>query len=173
MPQLKLLIDLCFSNIWAPHQQQGIVKLLADHYNFSPRLQAIICTSPPKSKPQDKTTGGVGRIRRNLYRKDDIEVATTGMSIDLPRYPENSSYNDMSHYTLAKQIINYQSYDAGPRFICVGANWMHELKPKAGDIALDQVSEGRQRRLYSWLVLCDDCKRFSFLQMQPALTINT
>lgn len=168
----QLLTEFCNSNIWAPHRQLDIVKLLGDHYNFSPRLHAIIGTVPPESKSQDKPAVGVGRIRRNLYRKDDIEVATRGLSIDLPRYPKKSPYNDISHYTLAKQMINYQSYDVGARFLCVGANWIHELKPRASDIDLDQVSEGRQKRLYSWLVLCDDRKRFPFL-LELVLTIHT
>lgn len=151
-----MLTCFCNSNIWAPHRQTDIVRLLGDRYKFSPRLLAIICTEPPQFKSQEKPA--LGRFRRNLYKKNDIEVATTGMSIDLPRYansPKNSPYDDISHYTLAKQMINYQSYDVGAHFLCVGANWIHELKPKPNNDG-DEFSEGRQKRLYSWLVLCDD-----------------
>jgi hypothetical protein len=34
---------------------------------------------------------------------------------------------------------------------------MHEL-PARGDESLDIVEEGKQKRLYSWLFLCDDRK---------------
>lgn len=38
--------------------------------------------------------------------------------------------------------------------LCIGANWMHELPlHKKGQSILD---EGSQRRLWSWLTLCDD-----------------
>jgi hypothetical protein len=41
------------------------------------------------------------------------------------------------------------------KVICVGANWMHRRRSKtsAANILED---EGRQRRLYSWLIICDD-----------------
>lgn len=42
--------------------------------------------------------------------------------------------------------------------VCIGANWMHELPMKV-DEGVDIVEEGKQKRLYSWLVLCDDRKR--------------
>lgn len=37
---------------------------------------------------------------------------------------------------------------------CIGANWMHELPHLRKDANI--VDEGSQRRLWSWLVLCDD-----------------
>ncbi|OWP04892.1 hypothetical protein B2J93_4218 [Marssonina coronariae] len=141
-------------NIWAPHQQLDIVRLLGEYYGFSPRLLAIISTAPPASKSQDKP---FGRLRARLYRKDDIEVATTGGSDDTPRSArEKSPHEDISHYVLAEQMINYQGYDVGKHFFCIGFNFIHKLKPKAGDINEDRLKEGRQKRLYSWLILCDD-----------------
>ncbi|KAG4425644.1 hypothetical protein IFR04_001106 [Cadophora malorum] len=136
-------------NLWAPHQQKDILELLGSHYKFSPRLLAIIGSDPPKSKAQQDKP--VGRFKAKLYRKDDIEVATTGMSIDLPRHPRKSSLNDISHYALAEQMINYQSHDVGAQ-----SNWIHELKPLSNETNHEEVSEGRQKRLYSWLFICDD-----------------
>ncbi|KAH9210573.1 hypothetical protein DL95DRAFT_370770 [Leptodontidium sp. 2 PMI_412] len=141
-------------NIWAPHQQKGIINLLGKHYKFSPRLLAIIGSDPPESKAQQNKP--LGRFKAKLYRKDDIEVATKGMSVDLPNYPRKSAHSDISHYALARQMINYQSHDVGAQFLCVGANWIHELKPLASENDPEMVSEGRQKRLYSWLVICDD-----------------
>ncbi|KAG4442736.1 hypothetical protein IFR05_001753 [Cadophora sp. M221] len=78
-------------NIWAPHQQKEIVNLLGTHYKFSPRLLAIIGSDPPESKVQQNKP--VGRFKAKLYRKDDIEVATKGMSVDLPN-PRKSAHSD-------------------------------------------------------------------------------
>ncbi|EKD15881.1 uncharacterized protein L3040_003262 [Drepanopeziza brunnea f. sp. 'multigermtubi'] len=140
-------------NIWAPHRQVEIVDLLGKHYGFSPRLLAIIGTAPPESRHLDKP---LGRLRTKIYRQDDIELATTRASIELPTWPIKSQDDDISHYALANQMINYQSHDVGTHFLCVGANWIHELKPKAEVVDEEKVSEGRQKRLFSWLVLCDD-----------------
>ncbi|PVH87189.1 hypothetical protein DL98DRAFT_510047 [Cadophora sp. DSE1049] len=141
-------------NIWAPHRQKDILNLLGNHYKFSPRLLAIVGSDPPESKTQQDKP--VGRFKAKLYRKDDIEVATTGMSLDLPRSPRKSALHDISHYALARQMINYQSHDVGAQFLCVGANWIHELKPLFNENDPEKVSEGRQKRLYSWLFICDD-----------------
>ncbi|CZS90673.1 hypothetical protein WAI453_004041 [Rhynchosporium graminicola] len=141
-------------NIWAPHQQKETVNLLGKHYKFSPRLLAIINTDPPKSEIHHSKP--VGKFRAKLYRKDDIELATKGVSVDLPRSRHKSIHSDISHYTLARQMINYQSHDVGAQFLCVGANWIHELKPLASDGDIEKVFEGNQKPLYSWLVICED-----------------
>ncbi|KAK2626878.1 hypothetical protein QTJ16_004053 [Diplocarpon rosae] len=141
-------------NIWAPHRQLDIVRLLGEYYRFSPRLLAIIGTAPPGSKSQDKP---LGRLRDRLYRKDDIELATTGVSGDTPKSLRSKSlYEDISHYALAEQMINYQGHDVGKHFFSISFNVIHQLKPKAGDINEDRLKQGRQKRLYSWLILCDD-----------------
>lgn len=41
--------------------------------------------------------------------------------------------------------------------VCLGANWMHE-RPAKVDESIDIVEEGKPKRLYSWLLLCDDRK---------------
>lgn len=49
-----------------------------------------------------------------MTRRDDIELATKGKdSMDVQRTSPSSTYGDISHYTLAKQMINYQSIDVG------------------------------------------------------------
>jgi hypothetical protein len=43
--------------------------------------------------------------------------------------------------------------------ICIGANWMHKEKHDSPEPTDDTiVLEGKQRRLYSWLILCNDSK---------------
>lgn len=44
--------------------------------------------------------------------------------------------------------------------ICIGANWMHEQTHDSPEKATDTsiISEGKPRRLYSWLILCNDSK---------------
>ena len=54
---------------------------------------------------------------------------------------------------------------------CIGANWMHELPHLRKDQSL--VDEGSQRRLWSWLVLCDDSMRGRFLLEQMLISAGT
>jgi hypothetical protein len=83
--------------------------------------------------------------------------------------------HDVDHYTLAEQMRNYHAIDIARHCkaptelairttnanvledVCLGANWMHEL-PTKGEESVDIVEEGQQKRLYSWLLLCDDRK---------------
>lgn len=137
-------------NIWAPNRQVEVIEILGKHYKFSPRLLAIIKTMPPDKIPevQDKNAG-----RYRMLHKDDVELATS--SIDTPRTDSPfSSRQNISQYDAAKQTINFQSIDVGTHFFCIGANWMHDQPHVKRNESI--LEEGSQRRLWSWLVLCDD-----------------
>ena len=94
--------------------------------------------------------------------KTSLEYATTKEPVKtLPK---------LSHYSIVQQMYNYHAVDFGDkckgsderlvfvantsRVICVGANWMHRKSNTNAANILEE--EGRQRRLYSWLVLCND-----------------
>jgi hypothetical protein len=101
------------SNIWAPNRQTGISEALAIHYKFSPRLGAIIQSTPQDLEPPSKEPRlSKSRIRRQHVHKEDVELATT--SLDTPRLstpPEGRE--ETSHYSIAKHMLNYQSIDVG------------------------------------------------------------
>ena len=42
----------------------------------------------------------------------------------------------------------------GNSVLCIGANFMHGLPTMANDASI--ISEGSQKPLWTWLVLCDD-----------------
>lgn len=109
------------SNIWAPHRQTDVVDLLGKNYGFSARLLAIIRTAPlgTDNRSRDRP---LGRLRAKLYQKDDLEVAATSgpaTSVDLPRTGVPPR-NETSHYSIARQMINYQSVDGGTRCKLLG-----------------------------------------------------
>jgi hypothetical protein len=145
------------SNLWAPHQQVPIINLLNDKYKWSPRLHAIICSTPPEAKAGPLSPTKHSRFWPK-HPKDDIEIATTGVHHDSQT---RHASKEISHYTLAEQMVNYQSIDFGPRFLCIGANWMHELpktQAEEEEANKDAAAEDPQKplRLWSWLFLCDD-----------------
>ncbi|TAQ89005.1 hypothetical protein B7494_g2683 [Chlorociboria aeruginascens] len=139
-------------NVWAPNRQLELVESIGIHYKFSPRLRAIIRTIPPAA--ETKHEKHTSRFKNKLFHKDDIELGRasfdTPATTPRPRSPPRTAHMNTSHYSIANQMINYQSIDVGPR--C--ANWMHELAKSKTDDSL--AEEGKQRRLWSWLVLCDD-----------------
>ncbi|KAE9376988.1 hypothetical protein N431DRAFT_555275 [Stipitochalara longipes BDJ] len=165
-------------NVWGPHRQPELVDVLGTHYKLSLRLQAIIRSPPPKnpapSQNKDKPVSRSSRPKPS--QKNDPETALTSSELQLPKYPSPSSSTapalvrsnttrggstDVDHYTLADQMQNYHAIDVGRHYVCIGANWMHELPTKI-DESVDIVEEGKQKRLYSWLFLCDDHTVISF-----------
>ncbi|KUJ20548.1 uncharacterized protein LY89DRAFT_579513 [Mollisia scopiformis] len=150
-------------NLWGPHTQTDIVELLGEHYSFSYRLLAIMKTEPPgaRLKVQHKHAR---TFRARFYRKPDVETAklSHGVPLEKAEPPRIQSVDGISHYALAEQMTNYHSIDVGSRFICVGANFMHEIASKCERSEIEIISEGVQKRLWSWLVLCDDHTVLSF-----------
>ncbi|KAK6592992.1 ADP-ribosylation factor 1 [Botrytis cinerea] len=137
-----------------PNRQTDIIDVLAHRYGFSPRLLAIIKTLPPKN-----TSSKDHRIsyKEKLFEKDDIETGRASMN--MPR-AHTAPAATTSHYTIAQQMINYQSVDVGARFMCIGANWMHDIDPpmkEKDNPTVQNLFEDRVPcRLWSWLILCDD-----------------
>ncbi|RDW94480.1 hypothetical protein BP5796_00243 [Coleophoma crateriformis] len=142
-------------NIWAPNQQVDTVEVLGFHYKFSPRLQAIIRTVPEPSHPA-KDLKVEHRFRAKTFPKNDPEVAEKSIDLPTTAIPTRIRSVNTSHYEIARQMVSYQSVDVGAHFLCIGANWMHQApKPKSKD---DEsiVPVDAHRRLWSWLILCDD-----------------
>ncbi|KAH8783896.1 hypothetical protein BGZ57DRAFT_883933 [Hyaloscypha finlandica] len=159
-------------NIWGPHRQPELVDVLGTHYKFSLRLQAIIRSPPPKDQAPstDKDKHASRFSWRKPWQKNDPEIALTSLessassSTAPPLIRSNTTRgisNDVGHYTLADQMQNYHALDIGRHYVCIGANWMHELPTKIDEL-VDIVEEGKQKRLYSWLFLCDDHTVISF-----------
>ncbi|KAF7951497.1 hypothetical protein EAE96_006806 [Botrytis aclada] len=144
-------------NIWGPNRQTDIMDVLAHRYGFSPRLLAIIKTLPPKN-PSSKDH----RIsyKEKLFEKDDIETGRASMNMNRTHATHRAPPATTSHYTIAQQMINYQSVDVGARFMCIGANWMHDIDSPMMETDNTKVQnlfkDKFQCRLWSWLILCDD-----------------
>jgi hypothetical protein len=53
-----------------------------------------------------------GNFKSNMSQKSDIELATS--SLDTPRASHPPQRHNISHYDIAEQMTNYQSFDVGP-----------------------------------------------------------
>lgn len=110
-------------NIWKPESQRGIVKCLAHHYGFSPRLLSSMCCGPLKPVP----TGSYGRQHRTMHEmlqrvqkrekkeagspeKGDVESIET---IQTPTY--NPRILDLNHYRIVDEVWHFASVDWGSK----------------------------------------------------------
>jgi hypothetical protein len=153
-----------YSNLWAPNTQRGSVEAIGRRYGFSPRLLELLCTAPPPVNVQqlvhsddseDKSASSLNDVELGIERRQDTMR-------EVPK-GENKNFFD-----IARNFTSYQSIDIGERdkcayvpygcvfafasnlfeVICIGSNWMHPLERD-----FEVVGE----RLWSWLILCDDC----------------
>ncbi|KAM3071193.1 hypothetical protein ACMFMF_007668 [Clarireedia jacksonii] len=142
-------------NIWGPNKQSEIIEHIGKHYKFSPRLVGIMKSPPVDAKPSHPDHRVT--YKDKLFEKDDIETGRASINISRAQSAVRKAAETTSHYAIAQQMVNYQALDVGQRFTCIGANWMHEV-PKQVEVSQshDPFTETSQRRLWSWLILCDD-----------------
>lgn len=103
------------------------------------------------------------------------EQPSHGIPLVKAEPPKMPAADSISHYALAEQMTNYHSIDIGGHCeypnsdlgsaltrhildICAGANFMHDIVSKNDSSDIEIISEGVQKRLWSWLILCDDRK---------------
>jgi hypothetical protein len=142
------MTDAFCSNLWAPNRQTEIVDVLSDHYDLSQRFRAILKSKPENVKPSEFVNRTQPERRRpRATAKHDVELGN-GSANRAPVSPEETN-----HYSIASHLINYQSLDLGEKFICIGSNWIyHPARAIEGGGKPEKI----QKRLWSWLFLCDD-----------------
>jgi purine-nucleoside phosphorylase len=93
--------------------------MLGKRYDFSPRLLAIMRTEPSEVEQVPEEKASRFRQRRKQSAKEaDLELAevvVTGTEDHKGRSKKGDVQSEISHYTLAEQMINYQSIDFGTR----------------------------------------------------------
>lgn len=109
-------------NIFAPDQQPLFVKKIAKYYNFSPRLEGIMCakqhtpravgsvstTSRPLANGQPRTNRGPRKSTENP--SIDLEMHNIGTSST-----SEAQALDLSHYKLVNEVWHYCSVDWAPQ----------------------------------------------------------
>ncbi|CAG8960332.1 hypothetical protein HYFRA_00012406 [Hymenoscyphus fraxineus] len=155
-------------NIWGPHKQEAAVTRIAKHYGFSSRLHAVIRDTPMPRKPKHSEPKSY-HFSYHGHNDDDLEKGD--LTSEQEKVKERKSVSMQSaagHYHIVNKMTNYHAIDFGEKFICVGANWMHEQMPEdrkvnlGTDISGKHEEEEEHRRLYSWLVVCNDSTVISF-----------
>ncbi|KAE8348855.1 hypothetical protein BDV28DRAFT_142567 [Aspergillus coremiiformis] len=147
-------------NIWAPEQQKDLIKTITSYYGVSERLQGMMCTDPVARPPQF-TTSFVNsahdrKIERShrASRSNDLEEAHALKDLaDPDEIQAAASFRGLTFSHVTNQIWHFCSVDYGPRYTCIGYNSLYVVPnvefPNGQDLP-------NGRRLWSWLILCDD-----------------
>ncbi|PYI19394.1 hypothetical protein BO86DRAFT_328078 [Aspergillus japonicus CBS 114.51] len=148
-------------NIWAPEQQKDLIKSITSHYGVSERLQGMMRTDPvePPSKPPvsaepSRISYSRHRDRLPSSRMKDLEEGNTLRNLTNPEeISALASFRGLTFAHVIDQIWHFCSVDYGPRYTCVGYNSIYVIPGHEMDNGKDLPAG---RRLWSWLLLCDD-----------------
>ncbi|KAI9843348.1 MAG: hypothetical protein M1837_006474 [Sclerophora amabilis] len=151
-------------SIWAPNSQKGTIKVLAHHYGFSPRLLAIMCSEPlvPQSVPTDQSRFYYHHLRARFRGNEDklgeqrnVDPEKRGTSMDSEALRSHHLALDVNHYRLVDEVWHYSSVDWGERcYNSVQSSSIADLEGSGSDDDGRDVPKGK--RIWSWLILCDD-----------------
>ncbi|KAF2804754.1 uncharacterized protein BDZ99DRAFT_525110 [Mytilinidion resinicola] len=157
-------------NIWLPYDQKEVLHALAKHYDFSPRLLALMCSDPiqPKSKPLSSRKSSSSLWSRKSHRRGGSQKSSKQESLDseesigmseMMQSTQMDLVRDMSHYHIVNEVWHWSSVDWGRRFVCLGYNSLHNVRTNPTDRVEDpdrshDVPHGK--RVWNWLVLCED-----------------
>ncbi|KAF2089113.1 hypothetical protein K490DRAFT_39089 [Saccharata proteae CBS 121410] len=171
-------------NIWVPHHQKNLLRVLAEQYDFSPRLYGLMRSDPMRSrkkKPASKTSSSI--FSRSLHRHANLQQQNGNASLKVPTFnsastdpedqdgtemteqapPDPETRQDLSHYNLVDEVWHWSSVDEGRQYVCLGYNSLYRVDASPGS-AVHSKNDSRHarqdlpkgKRIWSWLVLCKD-----------------
>ena len=107
-------------NLWCPEKQKETVKSLAKHYNFSPRLLALMTSDPEKPV--------VAAMEHHQSRRDRVmqrwkldrpsfesQAADIEMLQGLPEPASHATNPNLNHYRIVNEVWYYCSVDWGSK----------------------------------------------------------
>ncbi|KAJ5538869.1 hypothetical protein N7494_008348 [Penicillium frequentans] len=147
-------------HLWAPEEQIEAIKGIMSFYGVSERLQGMMCTAPVIRPPP----GTAPKKRRSRTRDldldldpDDIENAFALKNIrDQGEGHDTSSFKHLTFSQVTDQIWHFSSVDHGPRYTCIGYNTLFVTPNVPEEINANGKDLPEGRRLWNWLILCDD-----------------
>ncbi|KAI9827457.1 MAG: hypothetical protein M1832_004806 [Thelocarpon impressellum] len=79
-------------------------------------------------------------------------------SLETPDTQHFDPISELTHYRLVDEVWHFASVDWGSRYLCLGFNSLHGGSHSAFDdwSETDNPNVPKGKRLWSWLILCDD-----------------
>ena len=115
------ILNTRWINIWQPTRQRSLLDLFGKHYDFSPRLLALMCSDPREQcklgSDNDLKTNPSQKRRRFVDTASVVENGPDGSS----EGSSVTSYDSVSRANLYKIITDLWHY-FGRNYVCVGYN---------------------------------------------------
>ena len=157
-----LSLNTRWINIWYPHHQKSLLELIAKHYDFSPRLLALMISDPkhPKGSQSTLSSHKPSRPRRPWSRHSRSHPTSSDVETRMDELSEHSSissYDSVARgnlYEIISDLWHYSSIDFGRSYVCIGYNSLYGTKHPGED-----KEEGllpHCTRVWTWLILCKD-----------------
>jgi len=104
-------------NIWFPFQHKPLLELLAKHYDFSPRLLAVMCSDPRRVKAEIRSmtsrTDGSDSLTPSISRRSMHDIEKGEELSDIVSLSSNSPAGTGNIYDIADEVWHYTSVDQG------------------------------------------------------------
>ncbi|KAF4556894.1 Hypothetical protein D9617_1g087760 [Elsinoe fawcettii] len=145
-----------------PSKQKRLLNQLAQHYDWAPRILAMMCSDPPGQNASSVKGSQFETVIDNAMdqstHSDDIEK---GYSIsDISSTSSSNPARTGNLYELLEEVWHYTTFDQGRNYLCVGYNSIYPT----GSTAIPYSQLGLQSssplphcvRVWTWLILCSD-----------------
>lgn len=146
-------------NIWYPYHQRTILDSLAEFYDFSPRLLALMC-SDPRRPGLSRSRARPSYMVATLEEASLSDVESRGESpTDLASLASSNPVRTGNIYDIVDDVWHYTSVDQGRSYLCLGYNSLYNTSlidaehniPGSKTQPLPHI-----KRVWTWLILCDD-----------------
>ncbi|KAF1946140.1 hypothetical protein EJ02DRAFT_508973 [Clathrospora elynae] len=165
-------------NIWMPYNQKDLIRTLASHFEFTPRLLGMMQSDhvPARSHESLRRKKSSSTLRSRLSHKpgksESIKARakqaneesldseeSIGMT-ELMNLTQLEMVQDLSHYQLVDDVWHWSTVDQGRRFVCIGYNSIHNVRTKQSDDHPETADRSQDmphgKRVWNWLLLCED-----------------
>jgi len=150
-------------NLWYPFHQRSVLEVLGQHYDFSPRLLALMCADPRRpTRTTDLASYAIAA--EHGHALSDLESGSSSTT-STGRQRSHSTMRRRNLYDIVDEVWHYSSIDQGRSYLCLGFNSLYSVghlvpEPQTSD----QRSEDEQihtplphvRRVWTWLLLLSD-----------------
>lgn len=122
-------------NVWMPYNQKDLVKVLGEHFDFTPRLLGMMRSDPVPRRPQSlRKKKSTSTLRSRLSHKSnksdsikqraraaneaDVESGESIAMTELMHSAQLEIVQDLSHYQLVNDVWHWSTVDWGRRCEC-------------------------------------------------------
>ncbi|KAK5115925.1 hypothetical protein LTR62_000381 [Meristemomyces frigidus] len=147
--------------LFRPFEQQAVLETLAERYDFSPRLLAMMCSDPRLPR---HAAGGAHESDSSLKASWFRRSKTSSFSDYTERNVEElfehasiASYDSIARgnlYRIIDDAWHYSSIDFGRSYICLGYNSLYGTKQAVVENCNGPLPHCT--RVWTWLLICDD-----------------